>query len=92
MTPPNPAPILDLANAFFGSCVLFVASDTGIFKRLAEQDGLDAATLARDLDCSPRGLQLLLDACVAEGLLTKNGKAYSNAAATRVFLVPGKPG
>ncbi len=65
--------------------------DLGIFKRLAEHDGLDAATLARDLDCSPRGLQLLLDACVAEGLLTKNGSAYSNAAATRVFLVPGSP-
>ena len=95
MTPqrqmPNPQPIVDLASAFFGSCVLFVGSDTGIFKRLAEKDGLDAATLAADLDCSPRGLQLLLDACVAEGLLTKSGNAYSNAPATRVFLVPGSP-
>jgi ubiquinone/menaquinone biosynthesis C-methylase UbiE len=88
---PNPTPILDLANAFFGSCVLFVASDIGIFKRLAEKDGLDAATLAQDLNASARGLQLLLDACVAEGLLTKNGSAYSNAPATRVFLVPGSP-
>ncbi len=94
MTPPNmpnPKPILDLANAFFGSCVLFVASDTGIFKRLAEKDTLDAATLAQDLNCSPRGLQLLLDACVAEGLLIKTGHAYSNAPVTRVFLVPGSP-
>jgi ubiquinone/menaquinone biosynthesis C-methylase UbiE len=87
----NPGPILDLANAFFGSCVLFVASDVGIFKRLAEQDGLDAAALAGDLNCSARGLQLLLDACVAEGLLTKSGDAYSNAPLTRVFLVPGSP-
>ncbi|MGP0074261.1 MAG: methyltransferase [Bryobacteraceae bacterium] len=87
----NPQPIIDLANAFFDSCVLFVASDLGIFKRLAEQDGLDAAALARDLDCSLRGLQLLLDACVAEGLLTKHGSSYSNAPATRVFLVPGSP-
>jgi ubiquinone/menaquinone biosynthesis C-methylase UbiE len=91
MIPPNPQPIIDLANAFFGSCVLFTASDTGIFKHLAEKDGLDAATLAEDLHCSPRGLQLLLDACVAEGLLTKTGDAYSNAPLTRIFLVPGSP-
>jgi ubiquinone/menaquinone biosynthesis C-methylase UbiE len=88
---PDPRPIVNLANAFFGSCVLFVASDAGIFKRLAENDGLDAATLARDLDCSLRGLRLLLDACVAEGLLVKNGSAYSNSVAARVFLVPGSP-
>jgi ubiquinone/menaquinone biosynthesis C-methylase UbiE len=88
---PNPQPIIDLANAYFGSCVLFVASDAGIFKRLAEQDGLDAATLAQDLNCSPRGLQLLLDAAVAEGLLTKTGNAYSNSPMTRIFLVPGSP-
>lgn len=88
---PDPRPIIELANAFFGSCVLFVASDAGVFKRLAEKDGLDAATLAQDLDCSPRGLQLLLDACVAEGLLTKTGSAYGNAAVTRIFLVPGSP-
>ncbi|HEV2170100.1 MAG TPA: class I SAM-dependent methyltransferase [Candidatus Binatus sp.] len=88
---PNPQPVIDLANAFFDSCVLFVASDLGVFKRLAEQDGLDVATLARDLNCSERGLGLLLDACVAEGLLTKNGATYSNAPAARVFLVPGSP-
>ncbi len=88
---PDPRPIVDLANAFFGSCVLFVASDLGIFKLLAEKDGLDAATLARDLGCSLRGTRLLLDACVAEGLLTKMQEVYSNSPVSRVFLVPGSP-
>jgi ubiquinone/menaquinone biosynthesis C-methylase UbiE len=95
MTPrpemPDPQPIIDLANAFFGSQVLFVASDTGVFRKLAERDGLDAAAMAQDLGMSERGMSLLLDACVAMGLLTKNGLAYANTPAARTFLVPGSP-
>jgi SAM-dependent methyltransferase len=68
------------------------ASDAGIFRRLAEQDGLTAAELAAALNLSERGVRLLADACVAEGLLTKHGDAYSNALLTRIFLVPGSPG
>jgi ubiquinone/menaquinone biosynthesis C-methylase UbiE len=95
MTPgqamPDPQPILDLANAFFGSQVLFVASDTGVFRKLAEKDGQDAATIAKDLGLSVRGMGLLLDACVALGLLAKQGSAYSNTPTTKMFLVPGSP-
>jgi 3-hydroxy-5-methyl-1-naphthoate 3-O-methyltransferase len=94
MTPPSfpdPRPIMDLANAFFGSCVLFNASDAGIFRRLSEQDGLDAATLAADLGLNERGVRLLADACVAEGLLTKTAERYSNTELTRIFLTPDSP-
>ena len=87
----DPSPIINLANAFLGSCVLFTASDAGIFRRLSEQDGLDAPTLAVDLNLNPRGAELLLDACVAEGLLTKSGTAYSNTPLARIFLTPGSP-
>ncbi|HYA15987.1 MAG TPA: methyltransferase dimerization domain-containing protein, partial [Bryobacteraceae bacterium] len=89
--PPDPKPIMDLANAFFGPCVLFAASDAGVFRRLAEKDGLTAAELAADLGLSERGVRLLADACVAEGLLTKQNETYSNAPLTRIFLVPGSP-
>ena len=87
----DPSKIIDLANAFFGSCVLFTASDAGIFRRLSEQDGLDAPALARDLNLSERGARLLLDACVAEGLLAKSGENYSNTPVARIFLTPGSP-
>jgi ubiquinone/menaquinone biosynthesis C-methylase UbiE len=92
-TPPiaDPRPIMDLANAFFGSQVLFAASDAGVFRRLSEQDGLDVQTLARDLQASERGLGLLLDACVAEGLLAKTGNRFSNTPLAAVFLAPGSP-
>ena len=38
----SPQPIVDLANAYFGSQVLFVASDAGVFRRLAEQGRFEA--------------------------------------------------
>jgi ubiquinone/menaquinone biosynthesis C-methylase UbiE len=82
---------MDLANAFFGSCVLFTASDAGVFRRLSEQDGRTAGELANDLGLSERGLRLLADACVAEGLLTKTGERYSNSPLSRIFLTPGSP-
>lgn len=91
-TMPDARPIMDLANAFLGSCVLFAASDAGVFRRLSEQDGLDAPALASDLGMSKRGMRLLLDACVAEGLLTKSGDRYSNSQLSRIFLTPGSPG
>lgn len=85
----DPRPIMDLANAFFGPCVLFTASDAGVFRRLSEQDGLDAAALARDLGQSERGMRLLADACVAAGLLTKSGERYSVTPVARAFLGGG---
>ena len=88
---PDPQPVFDLANAFFGSQILFAASDAGIFQRLAAQDGLDAASLARDLGLSERGVRLLADACVAEGLLTKDGEGYSSTPLAKMFLTPGSP-
>jgi SAM-dependent methyltransferase len=87
----DPRLIVELANAFFGSCVLFTASDAGVFRRLSEQDGLDAATLARDLSQSERGMRALADACVGAGLLLKNGDRYSLTPTARTFLTPGSP-
>ena len=87
----DPRLIVDLANAFFGSCILFTASDVGVFRRLAEQDGMDSASLARDLQQSERGMRALMDASVAVGLLLKNGERYSLTPAARKFLTPGSP-
>ncbi len=87
----SPGLIVDLANAFFGSCILFTASDVGVFRRLAEQDGMDSASLARDLQQSERGMRALMDASVAVGLLLKNGERYSLTPAARKFLTPGSP-
>jgi SAM-dependent methyltransferase len=88
---PNPARIIDMASAFYDSCVLFTASDLGVFAKLAETGEADADTLARELQLSPRGALLLLDACVALELLEKNGEIYRNSEDAAVFLTPNSP-
>ena len=84
--------IVDLASAFYGSAVLFAALDLGVFKAVAEAGGAaELYPLADGLGVEPRGLRLLLDACVAEGLLGKEESTYFNTAAGKAALVPGGP-
>lgn len=78
--------IVDLASAYYGSAVLFAAIDNDVFARVEAGEFASATEAAL-----PRGVRLLLDACVAEGLLEKNDGVYSNTAAGRMALVPGGP-
>ena len=87
--------IVDLASAYYGSAVLFAAIDRGVFAAIEK---LGPPSPAPNLDlvadacgCDRRGMRLLLDACVAEGLLTKDGETYRNTPAGRAALVPGGP-
>jgi SAM-dependent methyltransferase len=88
---PDPARIINLANAYFDSCLLFAASDLGIFGELAALGQADSHTVAAALGLNERGVKLLLDACVATGLVAKQNGWYRNASETEVFLVPGRP-
>jgi len=82
--------IVELASAYYGSAVLFAALDRGVFAAV-EKSGV-MSDLVRETGCSERGLRLLLDACVAEGLLTKGDSGtYGNTPAGKVALVPGGP-
>ncbi len=73
--------IVDLASAYYGSAVLFAAIDCDIFGKVARGE----------LDATSRGMRLLCDACVAEGLLEKRGDTYFNTPAGAAALVPGGP-
>jgi len=88
----NPNRIIDMASAFYDSCVLFTASDLGIFNHLAQHPDATAADLASACQLDLRGATLLLDGCVALDLLTKTGDRYRNTPETACFLVPGAPG
>ena len=72
--------IVDLASAYYGSAVLFAAIDVDLFARIEKGEKIEG-----------RGLTLLADACVAEGLLEKNGETYRNTPAGKAALVPGGP-
>ncbi|NQU39905.1 MAG: methyltransferase domain-containing protein [Lentisphaerae bacterium] len=88
----QPDRIMALANAFYGSCVLFSASDLGVFQHLASAGRSDAAGVAQSLNLDERGTRLLLDGCVALGLLEKEDARYSNSPEAAAYLVAGMPG
>ena len=71
--------IVDLASAYYGSAVLFAAIDCDVFGQVE----------AGAFDASSRGMRLLADACVAEGLLEKRDGKYFNTSAGKAALVPG---
>lgn len=75
----NVQDIVDLASAYYGSCVLFAAIDCEIFAKIE----------SGEFDASSRGMRLLADACVAEGLLDKKDGVYFNTPAAREALIPG---
>lgn len=80
--------IVDLASAFYGSATLFAAIENGVFTKIA-QIGQEATCgkIAKAANTSERGMRLLLDACVAIGILSKNGDVYENTPAGAVALV-----
>ncbi len=84
--------IVDLASAYYGSAVLFAALEVDLFTAV-QRDGPRACveTLADRAGLDPRGLRLLMDACVAVGLLHKEGAVYANTTAGALALVSGAP-
>lgn len=82
--------IVDLASAFYGSAVLFSAIENDVFTQIEKRGDsatLDTLTSVDHLD--KRGLRLLLDACVAIGILAKTGDVYKNTPSGSMALVSG---
>jgi len=86
---PDAASIIEMANAFCASQILFASSDLGIFAFLAGSPDSTLAEVMDACDLNARAGRLLLDACVAVGLLTKQAGRYRNGEAAERFLVPG---
>ena len=80
--------IVDLASAYYGSAVLFAALDNDVFSRVEAGEFNGGGVPS---DSLPRGMWLLLDACVAEGLLEKRDGGYLNTPAGKAALIPGGP-
>jgi acetylserotonin N-methyltransferase len=86
----NPAPVLDLIQAFRRSKAMFTAVSLGIFERLAEGSA-DCIALARHVNADADALERLLDACVGLGLLQKESATYSNSPAATTYLTHSSP-
>lgn len=85
MSSPDPAPVIDLIEAFRRSKTMFAAVKLGVFDRL-EQGPADAPTLAAELDAQTEPLERLLDACAGLGLLGKQEGRYANEPVAAEYL------
>jgi len=70
--------------------VLFAAAELDVFTAL-HNGQTSLSELAAACKAQPEPLRLLLESCVAEGLLTRTGDRFANTPATEAFLVRGKP-
>ncbi len=87
----NPKYITDMASAFYDSCILFTASDLGVFTYLQNNPNQDIQHISKDLKIDTRGARLLLDGCVALQLLQKNNDTYNNTEISSIFLSENSP-
>jgi acetylserotonin N-methyltransferase len=86
----EPAPILDLIEAFRRSKAMFTAVRLGIFDEL-ERGPQTAATLAERLALNAGACTRLLDGCVSLQLLTREEQTYRNTPVSSRFLVSSSP-
>ena len=84
--------IIDLASAYYGSSVLFAALDVDLFS-VVQSLGASATAgqVATRIQADERGVCLLLNACVAIGLMGKEDGVFFNVQATKLALISGAP-
>lgn len=83
--------LLETAEGFFSSQVLFTANELGVFEELAKEPG-SARDLARAVEADEEALERLLNACVAINLLVVENGEFANTELADDVLVPGQPG
>ena len=78
----NPAPIIDLIEAFRRSKTMFAAVELGIF----DMTPADLSTLCIKLSANSDALERLLDGSVGLGLLERDGSTYRNTDISARYL------
>lgn len=88
--PPNPAPLIELATAYWHSATLIAGVRLDVFSHLAEGPAT-AAELAPRIEADPVATDALLTGLCSLGLITRDGDRFSNADLANAFLVRGRP-
>lgn len=89
LTPPDPAPVLDLISAFRRTQVLFTACELKLFDALNTPK--TCGLLAAELHLNADALERLLGACVMLGLLDRTGDHFVNTPAAAEYLTTASP-
>ena len=86
----NPSRLLELSGHHWKTGTLHAAVKLGVFSAIGDKR-LPAAQIARELNCALRGMQRLLDALTAMGLLLKEDASYANTPTGQAFLCRESP-
>lgn len=86
----KPGELLEASGAYWSSCALHAAVKLDLFSRLAD-DRLTAAEIAGRVNGAVRGVEPLLNAMAAFGLLVKTDGTYANSASARSLLCHASP-
>jgi SAM-dependent methyltransferase len=91
--PPEPGlrGIVEIATGYQRAQVLLAASDLGLFDLLA-RGPCSVPDVARGLQADHRGVECLLRACGALGLVRESPEGWRNSRTAALFLVPGREG
>src|ERR1035437_9966618 len=87
---PSPALVFDLLWAYQRSSALRAAIELALFRAIGEGPG-DAASIARQCSASERGIRILCDFLVINGVLAKVDGKYQHTPSSAAFLDPRSP-
>ena len=82
----NPAELLKLSGGYWSACALHAGVKLDLFSQSGTIPELAEATA-----CDPRGLEMLLNALTALGLLTRDGERYAPTAFAADYLARSSP-
>ena len=95
MSAPGPRPdttrLQRMVHSYRDAATLMAAVELGLFTQVARGADTEPA-VARALDLTPTNAERLVTACVALGLLVREGERLRNASDVARFLVEGEPG
>lgn len=90
LPPPNPGIVFDMLMAYQRTAALRAAVELDLFRAVGEGSG-DAASIARQCSASERGVRILCDFLVINGILLKQDGHYRHTPTSEIFLNPRSP-
>ena len=88
--PLNPGIVFEMVQAHQRTAALKAAIDLDIFSAVGKGPG-DAASIARHCSASERGIRILCDFLVINGVLAKENGHYKHTPSSAAFLDPASP-
>lgn len=88
--PLNPGIVFEMMQAVQKTAALKAAIDLDIFRAVGQGPG-DVASIAKHANASERGIRILCDFMVINGVLTKEGNRYKHTPSSAAFLDPASP-